>query len=87
MGGVTSLLFAATLLPLPMPVVGATSHICRTPALALVVAARRMVWSTFFVLLLQAVFFAHGGLTTLGINTLTLGLLGPVTPALAALRR
>ena len=79
MAGVTSLLFAATLLPLPVPVVGATSHICLTPMLALIVGVRRIVWPTFFVLLLQAVFFAHGGITTLGINTLTLGVLGPLT--------
>ena len=79
MAGVTSLLFAATLLPLPVPVVGATSHICLTPMLALIVGVRRIVWPTFFVLLLQAVFFAHGGLTTLGVNTLTLGLFGPLT--------
>ena len=79
MAGVTSLLFAVTLLPLPVPVVGATSHICLTPVLALVVGIRRIVWPTFFVLLLQAVFFAHGGLTTLGVNLLTLGLLGPLT--------
>ncbi len=77
MAGVTSLLFAATLLPLPVPVVGATSHICLTPVLALVVGIRRILWPTFFVLLLQAVFFAHGGLTTLGVNALTLGLFGP----------
>lgn len=81
MAGVTSLLFAATLLPLPVPVVGATSHICLTPVLALVVGVRRIVWPTFFVLLLQAVFFAHGGLTTLGVNTVTLGLLGPLATA------
>lgn len=78
MGGATSLLFAVTLLPLPVPVVGATSHICLTPVLTLIVGVRRIVWPTFFVLLLQAIFFAHGGLTTLGVNTLTLGLLGPV---------
>ena len=77
MAGVTSLLFAATLLPLPVPVVGATSHICLTPLLALIVGVRRMVWPTLFVLLLQAVFFAHGGLTTLGVNTLMLGFVGP----------
>ena len=82
MGGVTSVLFAATLLPLPVPVVGATSHICLTPVLALVVGARRIIWPTFFVLLLQAVFFAHGGLTTLGVNTLTLGALGPLVTIL-----
>ncbi len=78
MAGVTSLLFAATLLPLPVPVAGATSHICLTPAFALVVGPRRVVWPTFFVLLLQALFFAHGGVTTLGINTLTLGVWGPL---------
>ena len=81
MAGATSLLFAGTLLPLPVPVVGATSHICLTPVLGLVVGVRRIVWPTFFVLLLQAVFFAHGGLTTLGVNILTLGLLGPLTTA------
>ena len=78
MAGVTSLLFAATLLPLPVPVVGATSHICLTPVLALMIGIRRIIWPTFFVLLLQAIFFAHGGLTTLGLNTVTLGLLGPL---------
>ena len=89
MAGATSLLFAGTLLPLPVPVVGATSHICLTPVLALVVGVRRIVWPTFFVLLLQAVFFAHGGLTTLGVNLLTLGLVGPLTAVglLALLRR
>jgi len=78
MAGVTSLLFAVTLLPLPVPVVGATSHICLTPVLALVIGVRRIVWPTFFVLMLHALFFAHGGLTTLGLNTLTLGLFGPL---------
>ena len=34
-----------------------------------------------FVLALQAIFFAHGGLTTLGVNALTLGVLGPLTAA------
>ena len=79
MAGVTSLLFAVTLLPLPVPIIGATSHICLTPVLALIVSIRRIVWPTFFVLLLQALFFAHGGLTTLGINTITLGLVGPLS--------
>lgn len=81
MAGATSLLFAATLLPLPVPVVGATSHICLTPVLALIVGVRNIVWPTFFVLVLQAIFFAHGGLTTLGVNTVTLGVLGPLTAA------
>lgn len=79
MAGVTSILFAATLLPLPVPALGATSHICLTPVLALLIGVRHIIWPTFFVLVLQALFFAHGGLTTLGVNTLTLGVLGPLT--------
>lgn len=87
----TSLLFAATLLPLPVPVLGATSHICLTPVLALLLGVRAVVWPTFFVLGLQAVFFAHGGLTTLGANTVSLGVVGPLVAvgcarALRALR-
>ena len=78
MAGATSVLFAGTLMPLPVPVVGATSHICLTPLLALIVGVRRILWPTFFVLLLHAMFFAHGGITTLGVNTLTLGLIGPL---------
>lgn len=81
MAGATSILFAATLMPLPVPVVGATSHICLTPILGLILGIRRIVWPTFFVLLLQAIFFAHGGLTSLGANTLTLGLVGPLVAA------
>lgn len=83
--GATSLLFAATLLPIPVPVVGATSHICLTPLLALLLGLRRVIWPTFFVLSLQALFFAHGGVTTLGANLLTLGVVGPIT-ALAVWR-
>ena len=78
MASVTSLLFAATLLPLPVPVIGATSHICLTPIFALIVGVRRIIWPSFFVLLLQALFFAHGGITTLAVNTMSLGLFGPL---------
>ncbi len=73
-----AILFAATLLPIPVPVVGATSHLCLTPALALLSGVRPVVAPTFAVLLLQALFFGHGGLGSLGANTLTLGVLGPL---------
>lgn len=79
MAGATSLIFAVTLLPLPVPVIGATSHICLTPLVALLLGFRRVIWPTCFVLLLQALFFAHGGITTLGVNTLTLGVVGPLS--------
>jgi cobalt/nickel transport system permease protein len=85
----TSLLFAATLLPIPVPGLGATSHLCLTPLLGVLLGVRAVLWPTFLVLLLQALFFAHGGITTLGVNALTLGLLGPSVAVVvcAALRR
>ncbi|NRA45600.1 MAG: energy-coupling factor ABC transporter permease [Oligoflexales bacterium] len=72
-----ALCFAVTLLPIPVPIAGATSHMCATPLLALVLGPRLLVLPTLCVLLLQALFFAHGGLTTLGANVLTLGVIGP----------
>ena len=69
--------FAMTLLPIPVPVVGASSHMCATPLLALVLGPRLAVLPAFGILLLQALFFAHGGISTLGANVLTLGVVGP----------
>lgn len=72
-----ALCFAVTLLPVPVPVAGASSHMCATPLLALILGLRVVPIVTGLLLLVQALFFAHGGLTTLGANTLTLGLVGP----------
>jgi len=77
----TALLFAATLLPIPVPVAGATSHLCVTPLLGLVLGPWTVAAPAAFVLLLQALFFGHGGLTTLGANSLTLGVVGPFVAA------
>lgn len=74
-----ALTFAFTLLPVPIPVAGMSSHMCVTPALALLLGPRRVVVPAALVLLLQALFFAHGGLTTWGANVLTLGVVGPWT--------
>ncbi|OJH41880.1 energy-coupling factor ABC transporter permease [Cystobacter ferrugineus] len=72
-----ALLFAVTLFPVPVPVVGVTSHLCASPVLALLLGRRRVVLPVLACLLLQALFFAHGGLTTLGANVFTLGVVGP----------
>lgn len=82
----TALLFAATLLPIPVPVAGATSHLCATPLLGLLLGPATVAAPAALVLLLQALFFGHGGLTTLGANTVSLGVVGPFAVAgLAAL--
>jgi cobalt/nickel transport system permease protein len=83
-----ALCFAVTLLPLPNPIVGATSHMCATPLLALFFGPRLMILPVALVLLLQALFFAHGGLSTLGANVFTLGVFGPfITWGLFSLMR
>jgi cobalt/nickel transport system permease protein len=74
----TALIFATTLLPIPIPVAGVTSHLCATPLLALVMGPRALVFPTFLALAVQALFLGHGGITTLGANLLTLGVIGPV---------
>jgi len=73
-----ALIFAFTLFPVPVPVVGVSSHMCATPVLALLVGPRRIIAPAAAVLLLQALFFAHGGLSSLGANTLTLAVVGPL---------
>ena len=72
-----ALCFAVTLLPIPVPIIGASSHMCATPLLALIFGPRIMAFPVFGVLLLHALFFAHGGISTLGANVLTLGVMGP----------
>ena len=70
------LAFGATM-PLPVPVVGATSHICLTPVLALLVGIRRIFGQPSFVLFPAGRIFCPRWLTTLGVNTLALGWVGP----------
>lgn len=73
----SALLFSVTLFPIPVPIAGACSHMCATPLLALILGPRLLVIPTLLTLLVQALFFAHGGLTTLGVNVVTLGVVGP----------
>jgi cobalt/nickel transport system permease protein len=73
-----ALCFAVTLLPVPVPIAGATSHMCATPLLALLFGWSVIPALAACILVLQALFFAHGGLTTLGANVLTLGVVGPI---------
>jgi cobalt/nickel transport system permease protein len=76
-GVATALTFAVTLFPIPVPGLGATSHMCATPFLALLLGPSVMALPVTLSLLVQAVLFAHGGLSTLGANVFTLGVAGP----------
>lgn len=76
-GVATALTFAVTLFPIPVPGLGATSHMCATPFLALLLGPSVMALPVMLSLLVQALLFAHGGLSTLGANVFTLGIAGP----------
>ena len=76
-GLAVALCFAVSLFPIPVPVAGATSHMCATPLLALIYGPGLLSIPVGAVLAIQALFFAHGGLTTLGANVCTMGIIGP----------
>lgn len=88
-GVMTAAVFLISLLPIPVPIVGTCSHPAGTPLAAILLGPWLTVVISLVALLFQALFFAHGGLTTLGANTLTMGVFGGFTGWLIfwALRR
>ncbi len=68
--------FVFSCLPIPIPGVGATAHPAGTGFSAILLGPLPSVVTAFVSLLLQGLFLAHGGLTTLGANTFSMGVLG-----------
>jgi len=68
--------FVFSCLPIPIPAVGATAHPAGTGFSAILLGPLPSVVVAFVSLLLQGLFLAHGGLTTLGANTFSMGVLG-----------
>lgn len=71
-------IFLLSLTPFPAAP-GTTTHPCGTPLAAILLGPGPTVVLAALSLLLQALFFAHGGLSSLGANTINLGLLGGLT--------
>ena len=71
-------IFLLSLTPFPAGP-GTTTHPCGTPLAAIILGPGPTVVLAALSLFLQAAFFAHGGFSSLGANTLTLGLVGGVT--------
>jgi len=68
--------FVFSCLPIPIPGAGATAHPAGTGFSAILLGPLPSVVVAFVSLLLQGLFLAHGGLTTLGANTFSMGVLG-----------
>ncbi len=86
---VASLVFVLSCMPIPVPVVGTCSHPCGTGIAALLVGPSLTILVTVVALLLQALFLAHGGFTTLGADVVSMGIAGAFAgwAAFHALRR
>jgi cobalt/nickel transport system permease protein len=68
--------FAISCLPVPVPTAGTCSHPCGTGLAAILMGPLETVLVTVVALLLQALFLAHGGLSTLGADTVSMGVAG-----------
>ncbi|XXS72321.1 energy-coupling factor ABC transporter permease [Sorangium sp. So ce131] len=82
-GLVAAAVFAISCMPVPVPTAGTCSHPCGTGLAAILIGPRMTVLVTVVALLLQALFLAHGGLTTLGADVASMGIAGAFAGYLA----
>ncbi len=68
--------FLISILPIPVPISGTCSHPCGTPLAAILVGPFISTVLAALALLMQALFMAHGGLSTWGANIVSMGVAG-----------
>lgn len=68
--------FLISVFPIPVPVSGTCSHPCGTPLAAILVGPFISTVLGALALLIQALFLAHGGLSTWGANIVSMALVG-----------
>lgn len=76
LGMTGAFVFVISSLPIPVPIAGTCSHPAGTGLAAILLGPFPSAVVTSVVLLLQALFMAHGGLTTLGANIMSMGVAG-----------
>jgi len=75
-GLVGAAVFIISCMPIPVPTAGTCSHPCGTGMAAILIGPTLTVVLASVALVLQALFLAHGGLTTLGADILAMGVAG-----------
>lgn len=78
-GLVGAAVFIISCMPIPVPTAGTCSHPCGTGIAAILIGPSLTVVITSVALILQALFLAHGGLTTLGADIASMGIAGAFT--------
>ncbi|MCA1961959.1 MAG: energy-coupling factor ABC transporter permease [Desulfomonile sp.] len=68
--------FVISCMPIPVPTAGTCSHPCGTGMAAILIGPFLSAVVASVALTLQALFLAHGGLTTLGANIFAMGVVG-----------
>ncbi|MBI5249784.1 MAG: energy-coupling factor ABC transporter permease [Desulfomonile tiedjei] len=76
---VGSAVFIISCMPIPVPTAGTCSHPCGTGMAAILIGPTLTVLVASVALVLQALFLAHGGLTTLGADIFSMGVAGAFT--------
>jgi cobalt/nickel transport system permease protein len=76
LGLVGAAVFIISCMPIPVPVAGTCSHPCGTGIAAILIGPFLSVLVASVALTLQALFLAHGGLSTLGANIFSMGVAG-----------
>ncbi len=69
-------IFVISLMPMPVPGLGTVSHPCGTPMAAILLGPLTATVLGSVALLLQALFFAHGGITSWGANIISMAVGG-----------
>lgn len=78
-GLVGAAVFIISAMPIPVPIVGTCSHPCGTGLAAILIGPGPTIVVTAVSLALHALFMAHGGLSTLGANIVSMGVLGALS--------
>nr|CBX27533.1 Protein cbiM [uncultured Desulfobacterium sp.] len=75
-GLVAAVVFIISCMPMPVPTAGTCSHPCGTGISAILLGPGLSVLVASVALFIQALFLAHGGLSTLGANIVSMGIMG-----------
>jgi cobalt/nickel transport system permease protein len=79
MGTLTAMFFAAQMMNYPI-IGGTTAHLLGGPSIALTLGPYAGMISMTIILLIQALFFGDGGITTFGANVWNMGVIGVFVP-------
>ena len=75
-GLLAAVVFIISCMPIPVPSAGTCSHPCGTGISAILLGPLVSVVITSVALLIQALFLAHGGISTLGADIVSMGVVG-----------